>query len=97
VLSTGVSRRLDRLGRVVLPIELRRTLHWVHGTPVGFFTDADHLVLRKHATDCLFCEEGDVEESTWRYHGAYVCPRCREALRTLAQADPLSPMEPVEG
>ncbi|WP_258111083.1 AbrB/MazE/SpoVT family DNA-binding domain-containing protein [Alicyclobacillus sp. SP_1] len=91
VLSTGMSRKLDSLGRLVLPIELRRTLQIENGDSIEFFTDQDHLVLRRYTVGCLFCETYhlDTEGARW-YKGAYLCPHCREALKALAEAHPSS-------
>ena len=53
--STGIVRRIDDLGRVVLPIELRRTLDLEVRDPVEIFIEGDAIVLRKYDAACLFC------------------------------------------
>ena len=66
--STGVVRQLDNLGRIVLPIELRRTM----GISVK------DIVLRKYVPACLFCgQEGDVVA----FKGKNICQACLEELR----------------
>ena len=51
MIATGIVRRIDDLGRVVIPKELRRKLRWHAGAPVEVFTDADGTVfLRKYST-----------------------------------------------
>lgn len=46
--ATGVVRKVDELGRIVLPIELRRTLEIVEKDPMEIFVDVDKIILRKH-------------------------------------------------
>ena len=46
--STGIVRKLDHLGRIVLPKELRRTLDLPEGAPVEIFVDGSRIVLRKY-------------------------------------------------
>lgn len=55
--STGIVRRVDELGRVVLPKELRRTLGIDNGDPMEIFMDGDKIVLRKYVPGCMFTGE----------------------------------------
>ncbi|MBE5781241.1 MAG: AbrB/MazE/SpoVT family DNA-binding domain-containing protein [Clostridiales bacterium] len=75
--STGIVRKVDSLGRVVLPIELRRTMGMDVKDPVEIFVQGDRIVLRKYQPACIFCgSEKDLVE-----HGDYmVCRSCIEAL-----------------
>ncbi|BAR82319.1 transcriptional regulator, abrb family [Bacillus thuringiensis serovar tolworthi] len=59
--NTGVSRKVDELGRVVIPIELRRTLGIAEGTPLGFHVEGENIVLRKQDKSCFVT--GEVSES----------------------------------
>lgn len=55
--STGIVRKLDELGRVVLPIELRRTMDLnIHDT-VEIFVEDDKIILKKYHPACIFCGE----------------------------------------
>ncbi|WP_029423551.1 AbrB/MazE/SpoVT family DNA-binding domain-containing protein [Alicyclobacillus macrosporangiidus] len=75
--STGVVRRLDQLGRVVLPIELRRTLNIQEKDGLEIFTEGDRIILRKYEPGCIFYNEAeDVRE----FRGKMVCEKCREEL-----------------
>jgi len=56
--STGIVRKLDVLGRVVLPVELRRTLGLADGSAVEIFTDEDVVLLRRYEPLCIFCGYG---------------------------------------
>lgn len=59
--NTGVSRKVDELGRVVIPIELRRTLGIAEGTALGFHVEGENIVLRKQDKSCFVT--GEVSES----------------------------------
>lgn len=48
--STGIVRKIDELGRVVIPIELRRTLNLAERDPVEIFTDDDRIILKKYVS-----------------------------------------------
>jgi AbrB family looped-hinge helix DNA binding protein len=55
--STGIVRKLDDLGRVVIPMELRKTLQLTIGAPVEIFIDGESIVLRKYQPDKVWTEE----------------------------------------
>ncbi|HHP1109495.1 AbrB/MazE/SpoVT family DNA-binding domain-containing protein [Bacillus thuringiensis] len=55
--NTGVSRKVDELGRVVIPVELRRTLGIDEGTALGFHVEGGDIVLRKHEKSCFVTVE----------------------------------------
>lgn len=59
--NTGVARKVDELGRVVIPVELRRTLGIAEGTALGFHVEGENIVLRKHEKSCFVT--GEVSES----------------------------------
>lgn len=59
--NTGVSRKVDELGRVVIPVELRRNLGFAEGTALGFHVEGENIVLRKHEKSCFVT--GKVSES----------------------------------
>lgn len=47
--ETGIVRRLDELGRVVIPKEIRKTLRLTHGDPIEIFVDENEIRLKKHS------------------------------------------------
>ncbi|PHE92488.1 AbrB family transcriptional regulator [Bacillus pseudomycoides] len=55
--NTGISRKVDELGRVVIPVEMRRTLGIVEGMSMEFHVDNQDIVLRKHEKACLVTGE----------------------------------------
>lgn len=79
--STGIVRKVDELGRVVIPIELRRTLDIGEKDALEIYVDGDKIILRKYEPACIFCGEAtDVEN----FRGKKVCRKCMEALVTQA-------------
>ena len=78
--STGVVRQLDNLGRVVLPIELRRTMDISVKDPLEVFVDGENIVLRKYQPGCIFCGS---EEDLITYRDKTLCRACRTAIGEL--------------
>ncbi|HFK1731148.1 TPA: AbrB/MazE/SpoVT family DNA-binding domain-containing protein [Bacillus pacificus] len=58
--NTGIARKVDELGRVVIPVELRRTLGIAEGTALDFHVDGENVVLRKQEKSCFVT--GEVSE-----------------------------------
>jgi transcriptional pleiotropic regulator of transition state genes len=58
--STGIVRKVDELGRVVIPMELRRTLEIGEKEPLEIYTEGEMIVLRKHVEGCSNCDNTDV-------------------------------------
>lgn len=75
--STGVVRRLDNLGRVVLPIELRRTMGIDVKDKLEVLVDGEDIILRRYQDACIFCG-GD--KSLIAFGGKQVCRACAERL-----------------
>jgi transcriptional pleiotropic regulator of transition state genes len=65
--NTGVARKVDELGRVVIPVELRRTLGIAEGTALDFHVDGEYIVLRKQEKSCFVT--GEVSESNMELLG----------------------------
>jgi len=76
--STGVVRKVDELGRIVLPIEIRKTLDINVKDPVEIFTDGNQIVLQKYQPACLFCN--DVENVVY-FNGKRVCTACIQKMK----------------
>ena len=76
--STGVVRQLDTLGRIVLPIELRRTMGIGVKDMLEIFVNGDEIILKKYHPCCIFCNEAD---NVIPYKGKLVCSKCMEELR----------------
>jgi transcriptional pleiotropic regulator of transition state genes len=75
--ATGIVRQTDNLGRIVLPIELRRQMGFIEGTPLAIYTSEDAIILKKHESGCSFC--GQIND-TWHFRGKLICKECVEEL-----------------
>ncbi len=75
--STGVVRRIDELGRLVLPSELRKTFNIEDKDSVEIYTDGDMIILKKHEPACIFCGEA---KDVVSFKGKNVCRNCIKEL-----------------
>ncbi len=82
--ETGIVRKVDELGRIVLPIELRRNLDIEERTELEIYVDGDSVVLRKHEAFCIFCGSNHL---LYQYKGKNICVKCIEALEALRSED----------
>lgn len=71
--STGIVRKVDELGRIVLPIEMRRTLDIAEKDTLEVYVEGDSIILRKYQDACVFC---DSVRSLVNYKGRCVCSDC---------------------
>ena len=78
--STGIVRKVDELGRIVLPIELRRTLDIAEKDSLEIYVDGSAIVLRKYEPSCIFC--GNAKDII-HYKGKNVCSACAHELGLL--------------
>lgn len=75
--STGIVRKVDELGRIVLPIELRRTLDINEKDSLEIYVEGTSIILKKYEPACIFCGNAqDVEN----FKGKNVCKDCVKAL-----------------
>jgi AbrB family transcriptional regulator, transcriptional pleiotropic regulator of transition state genes len=77
--STGIVRKVDELGRVVIPIELRRTLNINEKDALEIYVDNDRVILRKYEPTCacVFC--GNADEVV-QFRGKNICSGCLKEL-----------------
>jgi transcriptional pleiotropic regulator of transition state genes len=73
LVQAGYIRKLDNLGRVVIPQEIRKKLGVSGDDSFEIFTENDLIVLKKYGARCIFC--GSKEENTM-FHGQYICMNC---------------------
>ena len=71
--STGIIRKVDELGRIVLPIELRRTLDIAEHDEMEIYIENDQVILRKYERSCVFCSS---TQGLVQYKGKFVCNKC---------------------
>ena len=76
--STGIVRRIDSVGRFVLPIELRRTLDIDDNDSLEIFVEDNTIILKKYQPACIFCNNAR-DVST--YKGKNICANCMKELR----------------
>jgi transcriptional pleiotropic regulator of transition state genes len=79
--STGIVRKVDELGRVVIPIELRRTLGIDEKDSMEIFVDQEKIILKKYEPACVFC--GNVDDAQY-FRGKLVCKECAKAMSSIA-------------
>ncbi len=75
--STGIIRKVDELGRIVLPIEIRRTLDINERDELEIFMDNDQIVLQKFQPFCVFCASS---KGLVSYRGKNVCSACIRSI-----------------
>ena len=75
--SIGIVRRIDELGRIVLPIEVRRRLELDAKDGVEIFVEKDRVILKKYEPSCIFC--GDAEDVLF-FKDKRICRKCLEEL-----------------
>lgn len=81
--STGIIRKVDELGRVVLPIELRNKFGIVEKDPIEIFVDGSSIVLRKYEPNCIFC--GSTKKLVV-YNDKLICNKCVEKINKLTES-----------
>lgn len=78
--STGIIRKVDELGRVVIPIELRNTLKIAEKDPIEIFVDGTSIVLKKHESTCVFCGNS---KKLVEYKNKLICEKCAKQIASL--------------
>lgn len=71
--STGIIRKVDELGRIVIPIELRRVLDIAERDELEIFMESDHIILQKYEPTCIFCASS---QGLISYKGKNICQNC---------------------
>jgi len=79
VKSTGIVRKVDELGRIVLPIELRRTLDIAERDALEIYVEGSAIVLKKYRPSCIFC---DSAKDVSVFRGKNICHKCMKELRS---------------
>lgn len=78
--TTGIVRKIDHLGRIVIPKEICRTLQIVPGTPLEISLEGRTIQITRHETACIFC---DSQEELTVFGGRPVCKCCCEKISAL--------------
>lgn len=78
----GVVRKVDQLGRIVLPKSLRRRYEMNEGDPVEILVQGDHIILEKYKPKCVFCTSDD---QVGEFKGRHVCRACMEEIQAIQE------------
>lgn len=79
--STGIVRKVDELGRVVIPIELRRTLQIAEKDALEIYVDGEKIILKKYEPACIFCGNA---QNVVHYREKNICTDCLEEMRQVS-------------
>jgi transcriptional pleiotropic regulator of transition state genes len=91
--STGVVRKIDELGRIVLPSELRRVFGIREGEELEISVEGERVILQKRGDLCIFC---GAESPAIEYRGRRLCDDCAGHLRELVEVEVRLPEEGVQ-
>ena len=80
--STGIVRKVDELGRIVLPIEMRRTLDIEEKDALEIYVEGSSVILKKYKPSCIFC---DTTKDIVVFKGKNICPKCLKELKELLE------------
>ena len=80
--TTGIVRQMDSLGRIVLPIELRRTLDIAQKDSLEIYVEGNRIILKKYEPTCIFCENS---KDIVSFKGKNVCPDCLKELKGIKE------------
>lgn len=78
--STGIVRRVDELGRVVIPIEIRNQFNIAEKDPIEIYVDGSSIVLKKFEPNCIFCGN---TENLYTYNDKLICENCSKKIGKL--------------
>ena len=81
---TGISRKVDELGRVVIPIEIRNKFDIAEKDPIEIYVDGSTIILKKYEPNCVFCGN---TKSLISYKDKLVCSKCAEKLSNFENKD----------
>lgn len=76
--STGIVRKVDELGRIVLPSELRKLLTINIKDPVEIYVSGESIILKKYIPACIFCDRASEIIS---FKGKNICKKCLEQMK----------------
>lgn len=78
--STGIVRRIDELGRVVIPMEIRHQFGIAVRDPIEIFVDGSSIILKKYGANCVFCGS---TKSLSEYNDKLICSKCAKEISNL--------------
>ncbi len=78
--STGIIRKVDELGRVVIPIEIRNQFNIAEKDPIEIYVDGSSIILKKYEPNCIFCGN---TENLISYNDKLICEDCSKNISKL--------------
>ena len=78
--ATGIVRKVDELGRIVLPVEMRSTLDIAEKDALEIYVEGSSVILKKYKPSCVFC---DATKDITVFKGKNICPKCLKELKEL--------------
>lgn len=78
--SIGIVRKIDELGRIVLPKELRNTMKIKEGDPIEIYVDGQSIILKKYEPDCIFCGQA---KDVISYENKNICRPCISKIKRI--------------
>jgi len=78
--ATGIVRKVDVLGRIVLPVELRKNLDIEREDPIEIYVDGEYILLKKYEPACIFCSNA---KNVKRIHDKNICGNCVKELQAM--------------
>ena len=75
--STGIVRKVDELGRIVLPVEIRRTMHITAEDSIEIYTEGNSIILEKYEESCVFCGS---KKAIVTFKGKNICEKCKQSI-----------------
>lgn len=82
--ATGIIRRVDELGRVVIPIEIRNQFNIVEKDPIEIYVDGSSIVLKKFEPNCIFCGS---TKNLIEFKDKLICENCSTNIANLSYED----------
>ena len=82
--STGIVRRVDELGRVVIPIEIRNKFDIAEKDPIEIYVDGSSIILKKYEPNSIFCGNA---KNLIAYKDKLVCSKCAQKLSSLENSE----------
>ncbi len=79
--ATGIIRRVDELGRVVIPIEIRNQFNIVEKDPIEIYVDGSSIVLKKFEPNCIFCGS---TKNLIEFKDKLICEKCSTNIANLS-------------
>lgn len=75
--STGIFRKIDELGRIVIPREIRNSLEIEERDPLEIYIDGSSIILKKFEATCIFCEN---TKNLTKYKDKLICDKCMKKI-----------------